>query len=223
VEGGVGVGATDHGDLLDSCGTSEALIRMLRADLPSDAMADAVESGISVGRHMFPGTLQIMAGLRSGLGLWRFLKLMRVAPEELPRLDKEALAVEPGPGSPVVDGIWTELAGLRNIGYEPEPAQIWRAAVEAVQVRAAEVKELLEAVAGPTRRIIATGGGLNSEAVRVLKRRILGEYDAPDVGEAGARGAAVFAAVAAGVIEGPDALRPPRDPVHDLTSEKGRM
>ncbi|NED97401.1 hypothetical protein G1H11_19060 [Phytoactinopolyspora alkaliphila] len=208
VAAGVGLGATGPGDLLDSCGTSEALIRTLRSGLTPDAVADAVDRGVSVGRHMFPDTWQIMTGIRSGLGLWRFLKLMRVTPDDLPRLDTEALTVEPGPASPVVEDIWTELATLRNIGYEPEPAQIWRAAVEAVQLRAVQVKDLLESMAGPTRRIVATGGGLNSEAVRVLKRRILGEFEMPDVPEAGARGAAVFAAVAAGVADRPEMLAP---------------
>lgn len=207
---GVGVGATGTGDLLDSCGTSEALVRSLADQLTRERLVATVELGLHVGRHVFADRLQLMVGLQSGIGMWRFLKLMGFGMDDLDRLDAEALAVEPGPQSPVVDDIWLPHASLRNINYEPVPAAIWRAAVEAVQRQALVLKERLESVAGPTQRIVATGGGLRSEAVRVLKRRILGDYVVPEVREAGARGAAVFAAIAAGVVTEPAELAPER-------------
>lgn len=206
---GVGAGATGTGDLLDSCGTSEALVRSLGAELSREDLIGAVDLGLHVGRHVLADRLQLMVGLQSGIGMWRFLKLMGYDAADLPELDRAALAVQPGPNSPVVDDIWTPYATLRNVDYEPVPAQVWRAAVEAVQRRAVVLKERLETVAGPTRRIVATGGGLDSEAVRVLKRRLLGEYVVPPVREAGARGAAIFAAMAAGMVAAPDELAPP--------------
>ncbi|NEE00936.1 FGGY-family carbohydrate kinase [Phytoactinopolyspora halotolerans] len=205
---GIGVGATRSSDLLDSCGTSEAMVRILDRRIPREQVEDAVMRGISVGRHVGGDRLQVMTGLRSGIGLWRFLKLMGRDTTDLTELDHQALSVRPRSDGPAVEGIWTERAVLTNIGYEPSAAEIWRAAIEAVQRRAVEVKEMLETVAGPTGRIVATGGGLRSVAVQVLKREILGAYVMPDVQEAGARGAAVFAAVAAGVAKRVEDLAP---------------
>lgn len=207
----VGAGATGIGDLLDSCGTSEALVRSLGGVLGRRDIVRAVERGISVGRHVLAGRMQLMVGLQSGIGMYRFLKLMGYAPGDptnVDRLDAAALAVEPGPDSPAVEDIWAPRATLRNIGYDTTPAQVWRAVVEAVQKRAVVLKGLLDRVAGPTERIVATGGGLRSVAVRELKRRILGDYIVPEVEEAGARGAAVLAAVAGGIVADPADLAP---------------
>lgn len=91
-----------------------------------------------------------------------------------------------------------------------EPAErIWRAAIDAV---AAEAEGLLRAIAdaaGPHRRIVVTGGWSHDEAVRASKSR-LGAVEAPRVVEAGARGAALLAGVAAGIYASVDELPPVR-------------
>ncbi|MFT4284738.1 MAG: FGGY family carbohydrate kinase, partial [Protaetiibacter sp.] len=194
----VGIGATRNDDLVDSCGTGEALIRRLPGDaLSRDDVADAVAQEITVGRDVLAGRLQLMASLRSGLGMWRFLKLMRIAPEELEALDEAALALETSAGSPVVDALWTERASLDGIPYEPDHAAVWRAVIESAQRRAAVLKGRLDEVAGPAGRIVATGGGLSSRAVRELKAAALGELVIADVDEAASRGAALLALEAA--------------------------
>ena len=92
------------------------------------------------------------------------------------------------------------------------PAErIWRAAADAV---AAEVDALLRAtaeVAGPHRRIVVTGGWARDEAVRASKARF-GAVEAPPVVEAGARGAALMAGVAAGLYASVDELPSVRSP-----------
>ena len=72
----------------------------------------------------------------------------------------------------------------------------------------AEVDSLLRAteeIAGPHRRIVVTGGWAQDEAVRASKAR-LGAVEAPPVVEAGARGAALLAGVAAGLFASVDDL-----------------
>ncbi|MEA2271047.1 MAG: hypothetical protein QOC64_3657, partial [Solirubrobacteraceae bacterium] len=65
----------------------------------------------------------------------------------------------------------------------------------------------IDAVAGPRRKVVVTGGWSRDEAVMATKAR-LGGVQAPPVIEAGARGAALLAGVAAGVFESADALPP---------------
>ncbi|MEV0325936.1 FGGY family carbohydrate kinase [Micromonospora echinospora] len=198
----VGLGALDDADLVDSCGTGEAIIRHL-PERPWNALnlVDAVNRELSVGRDVFPGRLQAMASVRSGIGMGRFLKLMGIQRDELPALDAAALAVVPRVDGPRVSNVWLDQAQLTNIDYEPDRAEVWRAVIEAVQERAAYLVHQLDVVAGiPARRRIMTGGGLTSRAVREIKRRYLGDYELPDISEATSLGAAHFARMAAGAI-----------------------
>jgi sugar (pentulose or hexulose) kinase len=71
------------------------------------------------------------------------------------------------------------------------------------------IKGTIESVAGPTRRLVASGGWARDRAVRTVKRELLGPFEQPPVTEAGARGAALLAGVAAGVFPGTDELPRP--------------
>jgi len=88
------------------------------------------------------------------------------------------------------------------------PERVWRAALD---VAAAEIEEQLariDAVAGPRRRVVVTGGWARDEAVLATKAARIGPFERPPVVEAGARGAALLAGVAAGLFESADALPP---------------
>jgi sugar (pentulose or hexulose) kinase len=197
---GVGVGATRQNDLLDSCGTGEALIRRLPDEgLTRETLANALDQEIALGCDVFSGQIQATTSLRSGIGMWRFLKLMGKGADDIDALDAAALQLKTTDKSPVVDNIWLDTATLSNIGYDPEPAAIWRAAVESVQQRAKVLAARMSEFAGPHGRIVATGGGLRSRLVRELKRDILGAFEKPDIIETASRGAALFAGAAADV------------------------
>jgi hypothetical protein len=59
----------------------------------------------------------------------------------------------------------------------------------------------MEAVAGPARRLVVTGGWAAGEAARAVKARHLGPFEhLPEV-STGARGAALIAGRAAAVLE----------------------
>ena len=91
----VGAGAVGAGDVLDSCGTAETLIRAT-APLPPARVRAAVEQGINVGWHAVPGVMCLLGSIRSGAGLEHVMSLLGVGPEERPALEAAALAVPAG-------------------------------------------------------------------------------------------------------------------------------
>jgi sugar (pentulose or hexulose) kinase len=66
----------------------------------------------------------------------------------------------------------------------------------------------IESVAGPTRRLVVTGGWARNPAFRAVKEATLGPFERPPVVEAGARGAALLGGCAAGVYGGVEDLPP---------------
>jgi len=101
------------------------------------------------------------------------------------------------------------LRRLEGIGADPRPALVWRAALEAVTERAVELRAQIESVAGPSRRLVLAGGWARNPAARSVKRAMLGPFDWPQVTQAGARGAALLAGIAAGRFAGIDDLPDP--------------
>jgi sugar (pentulose or hexulose) kinase len=194
----IGAGATDPGDVFDSCGTAESFVRALEPPVEPAELLRANRGRVSIGCHVLPEHLAAMGGFESGLALQRILDLFGHS-RLRDRLDERALAVAPGAGGVEIHGITEDEVAIRGIGREATSAHLWRAALEAVQRRGAEVLETLESIGGPRRRLVATGGGLQNEAVRRVKREILGTFVEPAVKEAGARGAALLAGMAAGI------------------------
>jgi sugar (pentulose or hexulose) kinase len=202
---GVGVGVVAPGDVLDSCGTAEALVRVVAPPLGPEQVRRSVAAGVTVGFHVSEGRQALLAGVWSGIALQEVLDALGVdaagrselaagalatALDEVPVLELELHSLE-RPPLHLPDGVPAE--------------RIWRAATDIV---AAEVDALLRAtaeVAGPHRRIVVTGGWAHDEAVRASKARF-GALEAPSVIEAGARGAALLAGVAAGLFGSVDDL-----------------
>jgi sugar (pentulose or hexulose) kinase len=198
----VGVGATRPGDLFDSSGTAEALIRAVPPPVAPADVARLVAGNVTVGWHVLPGQHALLGASRAGLGLRRFLDLLGVDEQGRAELDRAAAAAPPGSGGLAVRDVFGETAALEGIGADPAPALVWRAALEAVTQRAAELRAHIESVAGPSRRLVLAGGWARSPAARSVKRALLGPFEWPRVTEAGARGAALLAGVAAGRYAG---------------------
>ena len=81
--------------------------------------------------------------------------------------------------------------------------------VEAVADRGGELLGVLRDIGGDVERIVVAGGWSHSPTLRAAKAARFGRLDYPDVVEAGARGAALLAGVAAGVWPGVDSLPAP--------------
>jgi sugar (pentulose or hexulose) kinase len=198
----VGAGATRPGDLFDSSGTAEALIRAVPPPVAPADVGRLVAAQVTVGWHVLPGQHALLGASRAGLGLRRFLDLLGVDEQGRAELDRAAAAAPPGSGGLAVRDVFGETAALEGIGADPAPALVWRAALEAVTQRAAELRAHIESVAGPSRRLVLAGGWARSPAARSVKRALLGPFEWPRVTEAGARGAALLAGVAAGRYAG---------------------
>jgi glycerol kinase len=87
------------------------------------------------------------------------------------------------------------------------PAAVWRAAIDTVTREVQELIAHIDAVAGPRTKVVVTGGWARDAAVFDAKRRF-GAIEAPPVAEAGCRGAALLAGVAAGLYASADDLPP---------------
>ncbi|HEY6710458.1 MAG TPA: FGGY family carbohydrate kinase [Actinomycetota bacterium] len=207
----VGAGATRPGDLFDSCGTAEALIRAVPPPVAPTDVSRLVAAQVTVGWHVLPDRHTLLGASRAGLALRRFLDLLGVDDQGREELDRTAAAVPPGSAGLTVREVFGDRATLEGIGPDLGPAQVWRAALEAVAARAAELRAHMELVAGPSRRLVLAGGWARSPAVRSVKRAVLGPFDWPPVTQAGARGAALLAGVAAGRYAGISDLPDPSE------------
>jgi sugar (pentulose or hexulose) kinase len=199
---GVGVGVTAPGDVLDSCGTAEALVRVAA---PQDAAARrrSAQAGVTVGWHVIEGRQALLAGVWSGLALREVLEVLGTDRDDL---SAGALAIAPGE-APAFE---LELRSLERRPVrlpDAAPAAVWRAAIDTVTREVQELIAHIDAVAGPHTKVVVTGGWARDAAVFDAKRRF-GAIEAPPVAEAGCRGAALLAGVAAGLYASADDLPP---------------
>ena len=191
----IGARAAAAGDVLDSCGTAEALIRTVLPGLDADAVLALTGAGITVGWHALPDHWCLLGGTQGGLVLQRVLAALGRTGADLAGLDPQALAADPA--GVRISG--DDPVGISGITEGTGPAQIWRAALEEVTRRAGVLDATMTAVSGRGAKFIVTGGWARSAALLEIKRRAFGPLTHTDVHEAGARGAAILAGVAAGV------------------------
>ncbi len=174
----VGANAAGAGDQLDSCGTAEALVRTVPAGFPGEGVAQLARAGVTVGWHVLEDRWALLGATQGGLTLQRVLAHLGDGPARLDELDAAAL----DPSGAVADAA----------------ARTWRAALEEVTDQIHEIHSAMTTVAGPHRHMIATGGWSRSEALMHVKRLRFGAVTRSRLEEAGARGAALLAGLAAG-------------------------
>jgi sugar (pentulose or hexulose) kinase len=205
-----GAGAVGRGQVLDSCGTAEALVTGAGALGPADVSA-AVKSGLNVSCHTVPGQHALMAGHSLGLLLDRVLRLLGTDGEEgLSALDRAAEGVNPGPLRVVQTGPFDEPS-IVGLHHGASPAGLWSAALDAVSAGAPRTIRAMEAIAGPARELVLSGGWARCAGLRRRKAGLLPVVRWPAVVEAGARGAALFGGCAAGMFDGPSLFPKPED------------
>jgi len=194
----VGAGAVADGDVLDSWGTAEAFVRAA-APLEPDRVLAAVQNGIDVGWHAVPGRQNLLCGNRSGAALGHILDLLGVDAEGRDALEHAALETTPGAGL-TVQGMDDDGLELVGIGAGVSPARVWRAALESAARAADEILERMARVAGPHRRVVMTGGWSEGVAARAIREAHVGPLERVEARWAGARGAALIAGRAAGLV-----------------------
>lgn len=193
----VGAGATRSGDVFDSCGTAEAIVRSAPARVAPNIIQEAVALGITVGCHVVPDRQVMLGFFKAGMALGRFLRMLGVAPTgtERDELDREALA-----SVDVLDvvGIADDVQSVTGINERATRGDLWAAAQTAASRETGRILEKMGWVAGQHDRLVVAGGWAQGQAYRSLKRRVLGPFEIPNIAEAGVRGAALFGGLAAG-------------------------
>jgi sugar (pentulose or hexulose) kinase len=176
----VGAGVAGPGDVLDSHGSAEAVLRTVPAGLGADQIEALAAAGITTDLGVRVGCWSLLGGTKGGLALRHALDGFGLEWADLAELDAAALAQPPyGQGA------------------------AWRGEIEAETRAAAERIATMARIVGPHQRLVVTGGWCASAAVLTAKRRLFGPLTVADVTEAGTLGAATLAARAAGHL-GPD-------------------
>lgn len=196
----LGAGAAGPRQVLDSSGTAEALVRTVPAGIDADDVRRLAAAGTTVGRHVLTGRWCLLAATEGGLALGRLLRLLGVDRTGRARLDRLA-AVAGGPGELRVSGAGEPSLTVSGIGNDASPGALWAAATDTVTADAARLLAQLNAVVGPHDRLVVTGGWAHSSTLMDAKRRHLGPLERFDQEEPGARGAALLAGAAAGVLD----------------------
>ncbi len=191
----VGAGATGEGDVLDSWGTAEAFVRAV-APVPAERVARGGR-----GRHQ----RRLARGRGAPVPARRDALRRRDAararpPRRRPRAPRAARAggvrrrdraarAQRGPQRPDRD------RRRRDAGM------VWRAALESTARAAADILARMDGVAGvPKNRLVMAGGWAEGDAARAVRNAVLGPIERTEAVYMGARGAALTAGRAAGVL-----------------------
>lgn len=191
----VGSGVTQSRQATDSCGTAEALIRPVPAD-PAQDPAAGIADGVCTSWHVLPGYYCLLAGLRLGIDLIALLD----------QLGASAMHGRTG----LDDAVLRILDGTAPAAPDTDAARRWHAALLASVDRARRALRTLETLGGNLDEVRVSGGWAANPVLQRLKARAFPNPVYPDVAEAGIRGAALLAGLAAGVYPSATAFPPPR-------------
>lgn len=206
-------GAAVSGALYDSMGTAEAFLRFEPARLTRDQFAALVDEDLAILWSVVPHHVCVLGATLTGLSLERVHLLLGLRDRaERRAVAQAALDVSREGSAIVVDGSSHTGLQVRGIADDASPALLWRAAVEDLLAHSFAQLQFMEQVVGPRHSAVIGGGWINDPMVAAVKRAQLGEYRVTDVAEAGAVGAAMFAAIAAGAMPRPSVDDPPRWP-----------
>ena len=190
----IGSGVTTAGQVMDSCGTAEALVRAIPADATRDP-AHGLPRGIATGWHALEDHYCLLAGLPLGIELTPLLARLGASHRRgRASLDDAALA---------------RLDGSVSDEEVPPAAREWLAALKETVLRASASLRGLEDIGGPIAELRISGGWAANPVLRRLKIDAFPNTVYPRVLEAGARGAALLAGKAAGAFGSVDAFPPP--------------
>ena len=207
---GVGAGVVAPGDVSTRAARPRrSSARSRRRSTPSDRAGRRGRAERGLARRRGPPRDPRRALVRPRLQ--EVLDALGIADEDRPELDAGALATAPG-DAPALDLDFRALERPPvRLPADVAPERVWRATLDAAAAMVDAQLARVDEVAGPRRRLVVTGGWARDEAVLAAKAR-LGPLETPPVVEAGCRGAALLAGVAAGLFESADTLpaSPPR-------------
>lgn len=217
----LGAGADDNA-VFDSFGTGEGIVARI-ARSPAALVGGRFESlttaGFNVGLGVDAMDVIVMAGLGSGNRL--NLLLAALAAHGFDREDVMWPRGRP-PGAPegigaplstrladLVEALggpdWQQLHGEagqivgRDVRDLATARALWWAVIARLTYNAREVLDSVRRLIPGVTRLVAAGGWYGNAGIRELREQILGSFELPPVAEAGTRGAALLAGIAADV------------------------
>jgi len=209
----VGCGVTGVGEIFDSFGTAEALVRSVDGTLDSAARRRLAEGGVNAVHHVLAGRRLLLGGTKAGLILRRTLHLLGADGDRRRELDEAAcaLAVQAEEGeSPVTEGIGVSGAanddGTLRVTVTTDavsPAAVWLAALANGAEEANRCLDLMAAEIGAADSVVVAGGWTRMQSVRLGKRASLPNVRFSERSQSSAFGATMFAAHAAEVADRP--------------------
>ncbi|MFP3462572.1 FGGY family carbohydrate kinase [Arthrobacter globiformis] len=191
-----GAGAYLPGDVLDSCGTAEALVRVIEPALSEPALLELTSAGITAGWSVFEDKWTLLGGTQAGLILQNALEMLGLHSTDIAHLDADP-SRGTGPLHLTIDA--GQGLSLHGATGSTRQADIWRAALDAVTRQAVEVHSLMTRAAGVPSRMVVTGGWSRSRGLLQSKEKMFGALTVSPAKESGARGAAFFGGLAAGI------------------------
>jgi len=190
----IGSGVSTAGQVMDSCGTAEALVRAIPADAGHDP-ARGLPRGIATGWHALEGHYCLLAGLPLGIDLTPLLARLGASQQRgRASVDDAALAL---------------LDGRLRDDEVPPAAREWLTALRDTVARASASLRGLAELGGPVAEVRISGGWAANPVLCRLKIDAFPNTVHPRVVEAGARGAALLAGKAAGAFRSVDEFPPP--------------
>lgn len=209
-----GAGVARPGEVLDSMGTTEALLGVMSRAVLTEEMADKrYQQGVFV----VPGTNFVVGGLpTSGSAVdWLYSMLWggSIEDRDYSRLVDAARDADPGAGGLLFlpfllfqpNGVRSETASgaLLGIRLETRQQDITRALLEGIACTVQSVVEGMGRDFGlDPARMVAVGGGTRNPVLMEVKAALAGGSIAVGQDESATRGAAMLGGMASGVFDG---------------------
>jgi len=196
----VGSGAVGPTELFDSFGTAEAFVRAVDVEISPSARSRLAGVGITTGRHVLPDRRVLLAGSKAGLLLRRTLELLGSAdPDGRERLDRAAIdrLTDPDRSTGVAVSGADNTDGVLRISVDNDgtgPADLWLATIDHITAESERLLVAMAAEVGPSENTVIAGGWTRMSSIRRAKTASLRHVRYSDRSQAGAFGAALFAA-----------------------------
>lgn len=200
----VGSGAVGADVAFDSFGTAQVMLRTTPQRLDYASRERLAVVGINTVHHVLGDRRILVAGTRSGLLLRRTLNLLGIT-DNIGReaLDTAAMAESANASGIAVSGARNDDGTLR-IAVDTDassPAGLWLAVLAHCTQEVDALLDVMAAEVGPFAETVVAGGWTRMRSVREAKQKALPAARFAIRGQAGAFGAAMFAAHAAAVSD----------------------
>lgn len=210
--GALAAGVVEPGMLLDSTGTSQAVVTVTPNLVRHPALARAGQASYN---HVVPGVFVVMGGLISG---GKIIQWFIDTFYDLPPTERYAAALAEAEESPAVSGVfWLPHLLGNGLRGDDVPSRAACVGLDAVHTRGAILRGLLESLgysvrqgieamiaAGvpPVHHAVAIGGGTHGHLLLQVKADTIGRpVHAPRIDEAVAVGAALLAGLGSRVFD----------------------